>query len=122
MKNLKTLAGPVLGLLLALSGCGAESEDGSSGPTIALSTQNPVFEEHIDALGEGFTPMSNVTSHLARPDGTSYPELPIMTDENGEFVHDIDTLLMANGTYEWWVVDDVSGATSNVASFEVTRD
>lgn len=120
MKNLRTLASLVLLLPWALSGCGAEDE--SVGPTITLSTENPVFEEHIEAYGEGFTPLSNVTSHLARPDGTTYPELAIMTDENGAFDHDIDTLLMADGTYDWWVVDDVSGATSNVASFEVTRD
>lgn len=120
MKNLRTFAG--LLLLLALAACGVDPSDESTGPAIVLSTESPAFEEHIEARGEGFTPLSNVTSHLARPDGTTYPELPIMTDENGEFVHDIDTLLMANGTYDWWVVDDVSGAASNVARFEVTRD
>lgn len=72
--------------------------------------------------GSGFTPNSNVTSHLLQPDGREFPPLPILTDSNGAFTHDIDTLLLLVGTHELWVVDDTTGVTSNTAQFEVTRE
>ena len=70
----------------------------------------------------GFTPSQNVTSHLLRPDGTEFPVLPILTDSQGEFTHDIDTLVLFVGAYELWVVDDASNVSSNIARFQVTRD
>lgn len=118
----KAFFGLILLLPLVFAGCGTESPDQSTNPEITLSTQVPVFEDHIEALGSGFTPLSTVTSHLMKPDGSEYPELPIMTDANGEFVHDIDTLLMDNGTYEWWVIDDPTDRTSNTATFQVTKE
>jgi hypothetical protein len=44
----------------------------------------------------------------------------MLTDDRGEFTHDIDTLLLSPGTHEVWVVDDHSKVSSNVARFEVT--
>ena len=70
--------------------------------------------------GTGFTPKTNVTSHLRRPDGTEFPVLPMLTDDHGELMHDIDTLILTPGIHEIWVVDDRSKASSNVATFEVT--
>jgi hypothetical protein len=72
--------------------------------------------------GSGFTPKGNVSSHLKRPDGTEFPVLPMQTDARGEFIHDIDTLLLYEGMHELWVVDDTSRVSSNVAKFEVTLE
>jgi hypothetical protein len=69
--------------------------------------------------GTGFTPKHNVSSHLKRPDGTEFPVLPILTDDRGEFTHDIDTLLLMPGTHEVWVDDDASKMSSNIVKFEV---
>ncbi len=70
--------------------------------------------------GTGFTPKRNVLSHLRRPDGTEFPVLPMLTDDRGEFTHDIDTLLLAPGIHEVWVEDEASKTSSNIARFEVT--
>jgi hypothetical protein len=72
--------------------------------------------------GKGFMPKADVRSHLRRPDGTEFPELPMLTDDRGELTHEIDTLLLTPGTHELWVIDTVSGHSSNVATFEVTLD
>ena len=70
--------------------------------------------------GTGFTPKANVTSHLRRPDGTEFPVLPMLTDDRGQVMHDIDTLILTPGIHEIWVVEDRSKVSSNVARFEVT--
>jgi hypothetical protein len=76
----------------------------------------------VEMSGTGFTAKRNVSSHLRRPDGSEFPVLPLLTNDRGEFVHDIDTLLLAPGPHEVWVVDDASNVTSNVAHFEVTLE
>jgi hypothetical protein len=91
-------------------------------PAITLSITRVPAKGWLEMTGSGFTPGRNVTSHLLQPDGREFPELPIMTDSEGRFSHDIDTLLLLVGTHELWVVDDTTGVTSNVARFEVTRD
>jgi len=53
------------------------------------------------------------------PDGKEYPVLPIVADARGEFTHEIDTLLLALGTHELWVMDDSSKTSSNRVQFEV---
>ena len=68
--------------------------------------------------GTGFTPRTDVGSHLKRPNGTEFPVLRIITDERGEFTHHIDTYLMEIGTHEVWVEEN-TGFSSNVAKFEV---
>jgi hypothetical protein len=74
----------------------------------------------IAMKGTGFTPKSTALSHLKRPDGTEFPVLPMLTNEQGEFTHDIDTLLLSPGTHEVWVQDDKSKSTSEIVRFEVT--
>jgi len=91
-------------------------------PTVTVSPTRVPTLGHVDVQGTGFTPNQNVTSHLRAPDGSEFPFLPILTDSEGEFTHDIDTLVLLVGTHELWVVDDVSNVSSNVARFEVTRD
>lgn len=113
----------LLALLLTVSvGIASCQPDQEVSPTVTLSLTRVPAKGHIEVTGTGFTPLRNVTSHLLRPDGQEFPELPILTDSEGGFTHDIDTLLLAVGTHELWVIDDTTGVTSNTAQFEVTLD
>jgi hypothetical protein len=91
-------------------------------PTITVSPPRVLHHDHVDLRGSGFSATSNAYSHLRRPDGSEFPVLPLVTNERGEFEHDIDTLLLGPGTFEVRVEDSKSKATSNVARFEVTTD
>ena len=88
-------------------------------PKISISATKVRTPEHIDVQGAGFTPKHNVSSHLRKPDGSEYPVLPILTDERGEFKHEIDTLLLPVGMHELWVVDETAKISSNRVQFEV---
>ena len=91
-------------------------------PKITISTDRIPVKGFVAVRGTGFAPKKDALSHLRRPDGTEFPVLPILTDDRGEFSHEIDTLLLAIGVHELWVVDSASGVSSNVARFEVTLD
>ena len=91
-------------------------------PTITLSAVRIPAKGFLTVHGSGFTPKQDVRSHLLKPGGTEFPVLPMLTDERGEFSHEIDTLLLAVGTHQLWVVDSTTGVSSNVARFEVTLD
>src|SRR5438552_15520570 len=93
-----------------------------SNPSVTVSPLKVQHLGHVEMRGTGFTPKSNVYSHLRRPDGTEFPVLPMMTNDRGEFTHDIDTLILSAGTYEVWVVDESAKTSSNVALFEVTLE
>ena len=110
----------VLGLLLALWFVPASCAQINH--RLTLSTDRILHHGHVFVYGTGFTPMQNISSHLKRPDGTEYPVLPILTDEKGGFTHDIDTLILGDGVFEVWVVDDASSTTSNRVRFEVTLE
>jgi hypothetical protein len=115
--NLRTLVLPAsCVLLLAAAKCA------QSTPTITVSPSIVLHHDHVELRGSGFTAKSNAYSHLRRPDGSEFPVLPIVTNERGEFEHDIDTLLLGPGTFEVSVEDSRSKAISNVARFEVTTD
>jgi hypothetical protein len=96
-------------------GCAQES-----GPKISLSAEKVVHKEWVVMRGEGFTPSANIISHLKRPNGTEFPELPMLTDGEGKFEHEIDTLLLTAGVHELWVIDTTTNVTSNIAKFEVS--
>ena len=112
--------------LLWVAACGPDTdptvESPEMGPTVTLSMRVVPAKEFIDVTGAGFTPNANVTSHLLQPDGREFPYLPILTDGNGGFTHEVDTLLLLVGTHELWVDDDTTGERSNIAQFEVTRE
>jgi hypothetical protein len=91
-------------------------------PAVTLSPLRVYRSGHIEMRGAGFTKNANVYSHLRRPDGTEFPILPMMTDDRGEFVHDIDTLLLSPGVHEVWVEDINSNTKSDIVRFEVTSD
>lgn len=109
----------VLLVVLLVSMCVVAAASAESTPKVTISAERIATPEHIGVQGSGFTPKHNVSSHLRKPDGTEYPVLPILTNDRGEFTHDIDTLLLPIGTHELWVVDDNSMASSNRVRFEV---
>jgi len=91
-------------------------------PTVVLSGTRIPAKGYVDVKGSGFTPMADLVSHLKKPDGTEFPFLPMLSDKKGEITHQIDTLLLMQGTHELWIVDTKTGVSSNVAKFEVTPD
>jgi hypothetical protein len=91
-------------------------------PRVSLSMEKVPRQWTLDVRGAGFTPAHNVTSHLRRFDGSEFPVLPILTNGNGEFTHQIDTMILELGIHELWVVDDATGKSSNHVKFEVTFD
>lgn len=124
------LAALVLNSLLLMAcapnpGSAAEPQDpppaNRKTPRIVLNLERVPASGRVEVRGTGFTPSADVRSHLKRPNGVEFPVLPIYTDEKGEFFHEIDTALFLVGTHEVWVIDS-SGVSSNVATFESTRD
>jgi hypothetical protein len=91
-------------------------------PTVTLNPTRVLHSGTVQMEGSGFSPNSNVFSHLRRPDGTQFPVLPMRANEKGEFHHEIDTLLLSPGVHEVWVEDDKTKTTSDVVRFEVTND
>jgi len=78
--------------------------------------------EILYVTGPGFTPNGAVISHLIRPDKTEYNPLRLRASATGEFVHKIDTVMLDIGTFEMWVEDEASKATSNRIQFTVESD
>jgi hypothetical protein len=91
-------------------------------PTIVISTTRIPVKSFFDMKGSGFTAKSDLYSHLKKPNGSEYPVIQMLSDNKGEFTHEIDTLLLMIGTHELWVVDAKTGVSSNVAKFEVIRN
>ena len=119
MKTRKSFVVLLLAVSFVAASCGSDTD---STPTVSVSADQVADQGNLDVKGTGFTPNQNVTSHLLKPDGTEFPFLPILTDGNGEFVHEIESLLLDAGIHQLWVVDDTSNVTSNIARFEVTKD
>ena len=69
--------------------------------------------------GAGFTPGRAVISHLIRPDKTEYNPLRLRANAAGEVVHKVDTVMLDIGTFEMWMEDEASKATSNRIQFTV---
>jgi hypothetical protein len=110
--------------LVSLAACGSDSGENVPKPEAPIVTVSPAKILHkgwVSVQGSKFTPKANISSHLKKPDGTEFPILPMYTDEKGELTHEIDTLLLAPGVHELWIVD-ATGVSSNVARFEVTLE
>src|SRR5438094_10317293 len=86
-------------------------------PTVTVSPAKVLHTGHVIMRGTGFTPKANVTSHLRRPDGTEFPVLPMLTDDRGEVMHDIDTLILTPRVHEILIVADSPKDSSHVAAF-----
>jgi hypothetical protein len=91
-------------------------------PQITVSPTKVLHRNPVDLRGTGFTPNSNVSSHLRRSDGTEFPVLPMQTNDLGEIYHEIDTMILEPGVHEVWIIDDHTKTTSNIARFEVVLD
>jgi hypothetical protein len=78
--------------------------------------------EILYVTGTGFTPDHAVISHLIRQDKTEYNPLRLRANAAGELVHKIDTVMLDIGTFELWVEDEASKATSNRIQFTVESD
>ena len=114
--------GILISLFLLTASCYVAASCAQTPPKITLSTERVLHHGHVGVQGAGFTPKHNVSSHLRRPNGTEFPVLPILTDDRGEFTHDIDTLVLGAGVFELWVVDDGTNLSSNMVRFEVTLE
>jgi len=120
MSHFKTL---IASILLVLLGTALFAQTGSKpAPKITVSPSKVLHPYHVEMKGAGFTPKSDVNSHLRRPDGTEFRILEMYTNDKGEIEHDIDTIVMLPGVYELWVDDVKAKTTSNVARFEVTMN
>src|SRR5262245_61231748 len=108
-------------ILVALLGVAATTSCAQTTPKLPLSTTKVQIPGHVYVQGSGFTPKRNISSHLQKPDGKEYQVLPLLTDERGEFKHDIETLVLSVGVHELWVVDDTTNVASNRVKFEVVN-
>jgi hypothetical protein len=75
--------------------------------------------EILYVTGTGFIPDRAVIAHMIRPDKTEYNTLRLRANASGELVHKIDTVMLDIGTFELWVEDEASKATSNRIQFTV---
>ena len=91
-------------------------------PQISVSPSIVLHPHPVFMKGSGFTPKADVLSHLKRPDGTEFRILQMFTNDKGEILHDIDTIVMTPGVYELWIEDPKAKTTSNVARFTVTNN
>ena len=114
MKNLKTLSVSIVFVLLGTILFGQTT------PKITVWPDKVLHHGHVTLKGTGFSPKSNVLSHLKRPGGREFPVLTMYTNDKGEIEHDIDTVVMEPGEHEVWVEDPKANTTSNVVKFEVT--
>ena len=116
MKNSKILLASILCVLLGTL-LFAQTK---ASPKITVWPEKVLHHGHVTLKGTGFSPKSNVLSHLKRPGGREFPILTMYTNDKGEIEHDIDTVVMEPGEHEVWVEDPKTNTTSNVAKFEVT--
>ena len=88
-------------------------------PEITVSPNRVKTGQPVLLTGTGFTPNRSAMSHLRRPDGSEYNPLRFRTNERGEFVHKIDTVMLDIGKFESWAEDEATKVTSNRTQFEV---
>jgi len=116
MKNSKILLASILCVLLGT----LLLAQTKASPKITVWPDKVLHHGHATLKGSGFSPKSNVLSHLKEPGGREFPVLTMYTNDKGEFEHDIDTVVMEPGVHEVWVEDPKTNTTSNVAKFEIT--
>ena len=88
-------------------------------PEIGVSPVRVKSGEPVLLTGIGFTPNRSAMSHLRRPNESEYNPLRFRTNERGEFVHKIDTVMLDMGTFEVWAEDEASQVLSNRVQFTV---
>lgn len=104
-----------LSLLIAVAACGQKK------PEISVSTARVKSGGLVMLNGTGFTPDRPVLSHLLKPDGTEYNPLRLRSNDRGEIIHKIDTVMLDIGQFEIWVEDEASKVVSNRVQFVVVE-
>jgi hypothetical protein len=88
-------------------------------PEVTVAPTHVRSGDPVLLTGTGFTPNRSAMSHLRRPDGSEYNQLRLRTNERGEFVHKIDTVMLDLGTFETWAEDEGTHVLSNRIQFTV---
>lgn len=86
------------------------SAQAQSAPSLTFSVSQITHGEYVNVRGTGFTPNGQVMSHLMRPDGTEYPEMPMKADAKGVVTHQITIVPNTFGTYELQFEDKTTKA------------
>ena len=109
-------------LLLAVFGTVVSSLPGlaEGAPKVTLSPRVIKEGQTVTVSAAGFTPNGHVLAHLARPDGSEYPEMQFIADARGNVSHVIRIILIQIGTYELQMVDLTSKAVGS-SRFMVVR-
>jgi hypothetical protein len=105
-------------LALVLSGLGSPV---SAAPSLTFSAAQIYHGEIVQVRGTGFTPKGQVMSHLMRPDGTEYPEMPMKADAKGLVTHQITIVPNTFGTYELQFEDLTTKAVATQRFLMVPR-
>ena len=102
-------------LLLAVFGTVVSSLPGlaEGAPKVTLSPRVIKEGQTVTVSAAGFTPNGHVLAHLARPDGSEYPEMQFIADARGNVSHVIRIILIQIGTYELQMVDLTSKAVGS---------
>ena len=82
-------------------------------PKVTLSPRVIKEGQTVTVSASGFTPNGHVLAHLARPDGSEYPEMQFIADARGNVSHVIRIILIQIGTYELQMVDLTSKAVGS---------
>jgi hypothetical protein len=98
----------------------AASDAVVAAPAIELSPRVITEGQSVSLRASGFTPNGHILAHLARPDGTEYPEMSFTADARGEVSHLITIILILTGTYEVQMIDLASKAVA-VSRFMVVE-
>jgi hypothetical protein len=96
---------PILLSLVLTSAAAAE-------PVLTFSVSQIQHGEYVQVRGTGFTPNSAVMSHLIRPDGKEYPEMPMKVEAQGRVTHEITIVPNTFGTYELLIQDQTTKAVA----------
>jgi hypothetical protein len=95
-----------------LAFCCALASPATAAPVVTFSASQIYHGEYVHIRGTGFTPNGQVTSHLMRPDGTEYPEMPMKADAQGVVTHQITIVPSTFGTYELQLEDRATKAVA----------
>lgn len=90
-------------------------------PSLTFSASQIYHGEIVKVRGTGFTPNGVVLSHLVRPDGTEYPEMPMKADAKGVVTHEITIVPNTFGTYELQLEDQAAKTVATQRFLMVPR-
>ena len=107
---------PMRSVVLVVSFLCSAVSPALAAPVLTFSVAQIYHGDIVQVRGTGFTPNGQVTSHLIRPDGTEYPEMPLKADAKGGVTHEITIVPNTFGTYELQI-EDLATRTSATQRF-----